>query len=393
MSAPLPAAPAAPAGRGGGPAAPIDPAAQPTANSMAHPTANPHAHAPDEGHARRAYARLTRRRVLCLVAIALLIVASLLFDLSSGPSGLPLATLLRTIFSPAGADPANLVIVWQIRLPYAVMALVVGAALGLSGAEMQTTLNNPLASPYTLGVSAAAAFGASLAIVLDVAIPHVPQTWVISANAFVFAFASAMLLDLVARWRGMSTAGVVLMGIALVFSFHALVELMQFIASADALQGLVFWTLGSLARADWPKIGVLAAALAIALPLSMRNAWALTALRLGEERAASFGIDVRRLRLGTLLRVAVLSALAVSFVGTIGFVGLIAPHIARTLLGEDHRFYLPGSLLCGALMLSLASIASKLIVPGVLIPVGIVTALVGIPLFLAIVVRSQGASQ
>ncbi|MBI0328738.1 FecCD family ABC transporter permease [Burkholderia plantarii] len=355
--------------------------------------ANPHAHAPDEDHARRAYARLTRRRALCLVAIALLIVASLLFDLSSGPSGLPLATLLHTIFSPGGADPANLVIVWQIRLPYAVMALVVGAALGLSGAEMQTTLNNPLASPYTLGVSAAAAFGASLAIVLDVTIPHVPQTWVISANAFVFALASAMLLDLVARWRGMSTAGVVLMGIALVFSFHALVELMQFIASADALQGLVFWTLGSLARADWPKIGVLAAALAVALPLSMRNAWALTALRLGEERAASFGIDVRRLRLGTLLRVAVLSALAVSFVGTIGFVGLIAPHIARTLLGEDHRFYLPGSLLCGALMLSLASIASKLIVPGVLIPVGIVTALVGIPLFLAIVVRSQGGSQ
>ncbi len=347
----------------------------------------------DPGAARRAYARLTRRRVLLLVAIALLICGSLLFDLSSGPSGLPLATLLHTLFSRAEADPANVVIVWQIRLPYAVMALLVGASLGLSGAEMQTILNNPLASPYTLGVSAAAAFGASLAIVLDVTIPHVPQTWLISANAFVFAFGSAMLLDLVARWRGMSTAGVVLMGIALVFSFHALVELMQFIASADALQGLVFWTLGSLARADWTKIAVLGVALAAALPFAMRNAWALTALRLGEERAASFGIDVRRLRLGTLLRVSVLSALAVSFVGTIGFVGLIAPHIARTLLGEDHRFYLPGSLLCGALMLSLASIASKLIVPGVLIPVGIVTALVGIPLFLTIVVRSQGASQ
>ncbi|MBN3814890.1 iron ABC transporter permease [Paraburkholderia sp. Ac-20347] len=339
-----------------------------------------------------AYTRLTRRRALLLVAVALLIAASLLVDLSSGPSGLPLATLLRTLFERASADPANVVIVWQIRLPYAVMALAVGAALGLSGAEMQTILNNPLASPYTLGVSAAAAFGASLAIVLDLAIPGVAQTWIVSANAFVFAFASALVLDLVARWRGMSTAGVVLMGIALVFSFHALVELMQFIASADALQGLVFWTLGSLARADWPKIGVLATALAIALPLSMRNAWALTALRLGEDRAASFGIDVKRLRLGTLLRVAVLSALAVSFVGTIGFVGLIAPHVARALFGEDHRFYLPGSLLLGALMLSMASIASKLLIPGVLIPVGIVTALVGIPLFLGIVVRSQGGS-
>lgn len=341
----------------------------------------------------RAYARLTRRRALLLVAVAMLIAGSLLIDASSGPSGLPLATLVHTLFDRAHADPADVVIVWQIRLPYAVMALAVGAALGLSGAEMQTILNNPLASPYTLGVSAAAAFGASLAIVFDLAIPGVAQTWVVSANAFVFAFASALTLDLVARWRGMSTAGVVLMGIALVFSFHALTELMQFVASADALQGLVFWTLGSLARADWTKIGVLLAALAIALPLSMKNAWALTALRLGEDRAASFGIDIKRLRLTTLLRVAVLSALAVSFVGTIGFVGLIAPHLARTLFGEDHRFYLPGSLLLGALMLSLASIASKLIVPGVLIPVGIVTALVGIPLFLGIVVRSQGTAQ
>ncbi|WCM23952.1 iron ABC transporter permease [Paraburkholderia bryophila] len=342
------------------------------------------------GASLRSYRRLTHRRVMSLVALAALIVCALLFDLRSGPSGLPIASLLRTVFDPASADPATSVIVWQIRLPYAVMALIVGASLGLSGAEMQTILNNPLASPYTLGVSAAAAFGASLAIVLDIAIPGVSQTWIISANAFVFALLSALVLDGVARWRGMSTAGVVLMGIALVFAFHALVSLMQFIASADALQGLVFWTLGSLARADWTKIAVLSVALAIALPMSMRNAWTLTALRLGEDRAASFGIDVRRLRLGTLLRVSVLSALAVSFVGTIGFVGLIAPHIARTLFGEDHRFYLPGSALLGALMLSLASIASKLIIPGVLIPVGIVTALVGIPLFLGIVVRSQG---
>jgi iron complex transport system permease protein len=339
------------------------------------------------------YLRITRLRVLWLCAVALLIVGSLLLDLRSGPSGLPVSTLLRAVFHHASADAATNVIVWQIRMPYAVMALLVGASLGLSGAEMQTVLNNPLASPYTLGVSAAAAFGASLAIVLDITLPGIAQSWLVSANAFLFAFMSALMLDGVARWRGMSTSGVVLLGIALVFAFHALVSLMQFIASADALQGLVFWTLGSLARADWPKIAVLAIALAVAMPLSMRNAWTLTALRLGEDRAASFGIDVRRLRLGTLLRVSVLSALAVSFVGTIGFVGLIAPHIARTLFGEDHRFYLPGSMLIGALMLSLASIASKLIVPGVLIPVGIVTALVGIPLFLAIVVRSQGAAQ
>jgi len=250
----------------------------------------------------RRYRRLTLRRASWLLVTTVLIAGSLLFDVRTGPSGMSIATVLHTLLDHHAVDPATYEIVWQIRLPYAVMALLVGASLGLSGAEMQTILNNPLASPYTLGVSAAA-FGASLAIVLDIAIPGVSQTWIVSANAFVFALLSAMLLDRVARWRGMSTAGVVLMGIALVFAFHALVSLIQFVASADALQGLIFWTLGSLARADWEKIGVLAVALALALPLSMRNAWKLTALRLGEDRAASFGIDVRRLRLGTLLRV------------------------------------------------------------------------------------------
>jgi iron complex transport system permease protein len=200
----------------------------------------PHQAAPHDIGVRH-YRRLTHRRVMCLLAVMALIVGSLLFDLRTGPSGLPLMALLRTVFDHASADPATSVIVWQIRLPYAVMALLVGASLGLSGAEMQTILNNPLASPYTLGVSAAAAFGASLAIVLDVTIPGVSQTWIVSANAFVFALLSALLLDSVARWRGMNTAGVVLLGIALVFAFHALVSLMQFMASASCSGRLARW--------------------------------------------------------------------------------------------------------------------------------------------------------
>ena len=200
---------------------------------------------------------------------------------------------------------------------------------------------------------------------------------------------SAMLLHFVARWGGMNASGVVLFGIALVFSFNALVSLIQFVASADALQGLVFWTMGSLGRADWTKVGVLLLVFALILPLSMRDSWRLTAMRLGEERAASFGIDVRRLRLRALVRLSILSALAVAFVGTIGFVGLVAPHIARRIFGEDHRFYLPGSALVGGVILSAASIASKNMVPGIIIPVGIVTSLVGIPFFLAVVFKRQ----
>lgn len=193
------------------------------------------------------------------------------------------------------------------------------------------------------------------------------------------------------RWTRVATSGVVLFGIALVFTFNALVLMMRFIATEDTLQGLVFWTMDSLARASWPKLTIMSAAFALILPWSMFSAWKLTALLLGESLAISFGIDVKRLRLSTLLRISILSALAVAFVGPIGFIGLVAPHIARLIVGEDHRFYLPASALLGALVLSMASVASKNIVPGTLIPVGIVTSLVGVPFFLSIIIlRHRG---
>lgn len=305
------------------------------------------------------YRRIVRRRLLLILLLALLIVASLLLDFMLGPSGLPLQSLWQTLTDPASA-------------------------------EMQTILNNPLASPFTLGVSSAAAFGAALAIVLGIGLPGIPGQWFISANAFIFALLAALLLDGITRWTQVATSGVILFGIALVFTFNALVSMLQFIANEDTLQGLVFWTMGSIDRASWSKVAILLVALALVMPLSLRSAWKLTALRLGEDRAISFGINVRRLRLTTLLRISILSALSVAFVGPIGFIGLVAPHIARMLFGEDHRFYLPASALIGALVLSLASIASKNLIPGAIIPVGIVTSLVGVPFFLSIILRHRG---
>lgn len=336
------------------------------------------------------YQRVLRHRMIMMSVLLIAILASLLLDFTLGPSGLSLSTLWQTLLSPESVDAGTRVIVWDIRLPYALMAVVVGLSLGLAGSEMQTILNNPLASPFTLGVSSAAAFGAALAIVLGIGIPGIPDQWFISANAFIFALFAALMLDGVTRWTRIASAGVVLFGIALVFTFNALVSMLQFIASEDTLQGLVFWTMGSLARASWQKLGVLTAAFAVLVPLSMMSAWKLTALRLGEDRAVSFGIDVRRLRLATLLRISILSALAVAFVGPIGFIGLVAPHIARLIFGEDHRFYLPASALTGALVLSLASVVSKNLIPGVIIPVGIVTSLVGVPFFLSIILRHRG---
>ncbi len=337
------------------------------------------------------YQTIVRRRASLLALLLALIIASMLLDFTLGPSGLPLATLWQTLIDPASVDAGTRVIVWDLRMPYALMAVTVGVTLGLAGAEMQTILNNPLASPFTLGVSSAAAFGAALAIVLGIGLPGIPAQWFISANAFLFALLAALLLDGITRWTQVATSGVVLFGIALVFSFNALVSMLQFIANEDTLQGLVFWTMGSIARASWEKLGILLLALAVIMPLSMLSAWKLTSLRLGEDRAISFGINVRRLRLATLLRISILSALSVAFVGPIGFIGLVAPHIARLMFGEDHRFYLPGSALVGALVLSLASIVSKNLISGVIIPVGIVTSLVGVPFFITIIVRHRGS--
>ncbi|MBS9429133.1 FecCD family ABC transporter permease [Photorhabdus akhurstii] len=344
----------------------------------------------DDSSVKVHYQYILRRRIVMMVFIVLIIGVSLVLDFTIGPSGLSLSSLWQTLVSPESVDAGIRVIVWDIRLPYALMAVVIGLSLGLAGAEMQTILNNPLASPSTLGVAQAAAFGAALAIVSDIGIPGVPDQWFISANAFIFALLAALVLDTITRWTRVATSGVVLFGIALVFTFEALVSMMQFIATEDTLQGLVLWTMGSLARATWIKLGVMLLVFTAVFPISMMNSWRLTALRLGEDRAISFGINVHRLRLGTLLRISILAALAVAFVGPIAFVGLIAPHIARMMFGEDHRFYLPASALIGALVLSMASIASKNLIPGVVIPVGIVTALVGVPFFLSIILRHRG---
>jgi len=198
---------------------------------------------------------------------------------------------------------------------------------------------------------------------------------------------ATLFIHFVSQMRGATVQTVVLLGIALVFTFNALLAFVQYLASETALQS-VFWTMGSLTKATWPKIWITAAVLAIALPLFARNAWMLTAIRLGEDKAASFGVNVRRIRLETMLIVSLLAAVPVSFVGTIGFVGLVGPHIARMILGEDQRFFLPGSVLCGALLLSVTSIVSKSLIPGVVFPIGIITALVGVPFFFSLILSN-----
>ncbi len=337
------------------------------------------------------YRALHARRLAMLLLLTTGIVVAFIADIVTGPSGLSIGDAVRGLLGNA-QDETTGIIVREVRLPSALLALLAGGALGLAGAEMQTTLNNPLASPFTLGLSSWAVFGAALAIVAGVTIPAVPPDSVLPISAFIFAALAVGMLQIAARFGNGGVESLVLFGTALFFSGNAAVALMQFTAGEQALQQLVFWTMGSVSRATPLRLLFIAAVVVAIVPFTMKASWKLTALRLGDDRARAFGVNVASLRRWSLLRVALLTATAVAFTGTIPFVGLVGPHIGRLLTGEDHRFFLPASALSGALVMSLASVASKTILPGVVVPVGIVTALVGVPFFVALLV-TRGRSK
>jgi iron complex transport system permease protein len=337
---------------------------------------------------RDSYRVLVRRRQLLLLGLLLALAFSVCFDLALGPARYSLGEVITALLSPASVSRQVEVVIWQIRMPIALMAVVVGAGLSIAGAQMQTILNNPLASPFTLGISAAASFGAALALAFGVFIVPAAIEYVVPVNAFVMAMLTAFLIHVLSMKRGVTAETLVLLGIALVFTFNAMLSLVQYLASEQALAAVVFWTMGSLTKATWPKLAITSILLAALLPVLARRAWALTALRLGEDKAASFGVKVARLRFETLIIVSLLAAIPVAFVGAIGFVGLVGPHIARMAIGEDQRFFLPASALAGALILSASSVVSKSLVPGIIFPIGIVTSLVGIPFFISLILSN-----
>lgn len=338
---------------------------------------------------RETYRRLVLRKRLILAGLVILLLCSVLLDLALGPASYSFSEVLGALFSPDSASPQVRVVMWDIRLPVALMAVAVGAALSLAGAQMQTILNNPLASPFTLGISAAASFGAALGLAFGVALFPLAAQFMVPLNAFIMAMLSALVIHFLSMRRGVTAETIVLLGIALVFTFNALLALVQFFATEQAVAAVVFWTMGSLTKATWPKLGVICLVILITLPIFAKRAWALTALRLGDDKAASFGINVRSLRFQTLIMVSLLASFPVAFVGTIGFIGLVGPHIARMLIGEDQRFFLPASLLTGSLILSASSVVSKTLIPGAIFPIGVVTSLIGVPFFISLILGGK----
>ena len=335
------------------------------------------------------YREKSRKRFLKIAIGLCVCAASFIADILIGPSWLTLSETFAALFNRESVPVTTAVIVWTLRFPAALMALGVGASLGLAGASIQTILDNPLASPYTLGISAGAGFGAALAIVFGGFLSGIIGTSLVPVYAFTFAILTSLLIYSMGRFRSLAPETMLLCGLGLSFLFQSLQSLLQYVSSPEALQSIVFWLFGSLAKSNWFTTAIIYLALLVILPVIMADAWKLTALKLGDEKALSLGINVDRLRVKIFILISLLTSFAVCFVGVIGFIGLAGPHVARMLVGEDQRFFIPLSAVFGAAILSIASVISKLVSRGAMLPIGIVTGLIGVPFYFSLVFRSQ----
>ncbi|MGI0527029.1 FecCD family ABC transporter permease [Rhizobium giardinii] len=341
-----------------------------------------------------------RSRLARLVILALILVAAAMFAASimTGAADASLGNVLRWLFDVEGAQQAlsvrDRIIILDIRLPRAVMGLLVGASLAVSGAIMQGLFRNPLADPALVGISSGASLGAVLTIVLGSslfgALFAVFGFYTLPVAAFLGCLVTTLLLYRIATRSGQtSVATMLLAGIALAALANAVTGVLIFVADDKQLRDLTFWGLGSLAGANWTKILSAAPIILVSLAVVPFLARGLNALTLGEAAAFHMGIPVQRLKNIAIVSVAALTGASVAVSGGIGFVGIVVPHVLRLIIGPDHRYLLPASALLGGTLLIFADMVARTIVPPAELPIGIITAFVGAPFFLWILLRGR----
>lgn len=338
----------------------------------------------------RARGRVPLRWVL----VGLLGLAALA-SVATGAAGVSLVQVADGWLSGAGISTRDRVVLLDIRLPRLVMGGMVGASLAVAGTVMQGLFRNPLADPGIVGVGSGAGLGAVAAIVLGGMLPaglvaSLGQH-LVPVAAFLGAWGATLLLYRVASLGGStSIATLLLAGIALAAMAGALTGILTYLADDRQLRDLTFWGLGSLAGASWPKIAAAGVLILPALALSPRLARGLNALALGEAAAAHMGTDVEQLKRLSVLAVAALAGASVALAGGIGFIGIVVPHLLRLTQGPDHRRLLVDAALLGAALLVLADLIARLVLAPAELPIGIVTAVLGAPVFLWILLRRRG---
>ena len=325
------------------------------------------------------YKRNKIKSISFLALLSVILLLAVLLSLCAGSYETPIGELIKGIFGLSSDNKINLV-VQNNRLPRIVTAILAGAGLGLAGCILQAVLRNPLASASTLGVSQGATFGAAFAIV--VLGMGSTSGFGIPLCAFLGSIAVALVILGLSRFRQVSPEGIVLAGVAISSMFTGATTLIQYFADEVELSTLVFWTFGDLGSTGWNDLGGMAVVVAVLCLYCFIHRWDYNALLSGEETAISLGINVRTLTLVNMVLCCLCSSVVVSQVGLISFIGLVAPHIVRMVVGNNHVYLIPGSILGGAALLLLGDLFARTVISPVILPIGAITSFLGGPLFL-----------
>lgn len=278
-------------------------------------------------------------------------------------------------------------VIWNLRLPRVIVAIVAGLGLAVAGAVMQSTLKNPMADPYTTGVSAGAAFGATISIILGINL--ISYDFGLVLNAFMFSLIPAALIVVISKKKSMSSTSMILAGLAVMYIFNACTTALKLAAEPDALSALYRWQVGSLNNMLWSDVPVMLAVTISGSIVVMLLSNKINILSSGDDTANSLGIDASRLRAICIVIVSLVTASIVAFTGTIGFIGLVSPHVARIFIGSDNKYLIPASAAFGGLLLLVSDYIGRTIMSPSVLEVGVVTAFIGGPMFLYLILKQR----
>lgn len=340
------------------------------------------------------YNNIKKKNLILIIFLSVILLVIAFFSLFIGSSSLPFSKAFLAIFSIG--DEIDIRIIQNIRLPRILTALVIGFALSISGLMMQTCLKNPLSSPSTLGISNATVLGANIAIIAlsggNIADSQLTSfnPFVVSSVAFVFALLAMLLLLGLSRIRNFKASTMVLIGVSLSSLFSAFTTLLQYFASDVELSSAIYWSFGDLSRTSYTEILMIFIITIICFAVYMIFSKQLNCLLLSDDEAKASGVNVSLIRFIMLLLSSLLTAISLSFVGIIAFLGLIAPHIARKAVGNNHSYLIPLSGITGSLLLLISDDIARIIMHGFSLPVGAITSIIGAPFFLFFIFAKRG---
>lgn len=338
---------------------------------------------------------LTKKRavlfILSIILVILLIATTVMGTASIGPVKV-FKIIILSLFNKT-SEGVNNIVIMNVRLPRVLCAAIVGASLAGCGAVMQGVLKNPLVSEYTLGLSSGAAFGAGIAIVIGDKLFKTSfmlvDKYAEVGCAFIFGMLTMIVVYFIARIKRTSSSTLILAGVAMSYLFSALLALLQYASNDEQLRDIIFWLMGGFWLSNWKAVFILLPITLICLIFMMKYAWDLNVLGSGEEIATSLGINVERVQFICLLICAFAASSCVAFTGIIGFIGLVAPHISRMIIGSDHRFLIPCSALMGSIILLAADTLSRTVISPTELPISIITSFIGVPFFIYLLLKGR----